>query len=81
MSKDTTIVARVGHTKREKNSYYGNPAYTVALVTENGEITIHRTMSNAGISYGINNPEYRDDLHEWHLTPAGRIKFARKLSE
>jgi hypothetical protein len=81
MSKNTTIVARVGRTERAGVSYYGNPAFTVALVTESGDISIHRTMSNAGISYAINNPEYREELHEWHLTPSGRIKFARKLSD
>lgn len=81
MSKGTTIIARVGGTQRAGVSNYGNPAFTVALVQEDGTVTLHRTMSNAAVSYGINNPEYRDELHEWHLTPAGRIKFARRLSQ
>lgn len=81
MSKGSTIVARVGRTERAGVSVYGNPRFLVALVQQDGTTTLHRTMSNAGISYGINNPEYRDDLHEWHLTPAGSIKFARKLAD
>lgn len=76
----STIIARVGNTQRAGVSAYGNPAYMVALVQEDGTVTIHRTMSNAAVSYGINNSEYRDELHEWYLTPAGRIRFARPVS-
>ena len=81
MNKSTTLIARVGRTERAGVSNFGNPAYMVALVQDDGTITLHRTASNAGVSYGINNSEYRDELHEWHLTPTGRIKFARSISE
>lgn len=76
-----TIIARVAQTQRAGTSNYGNPAYLVTLMQKDGTISTHRTMSNAMVSYGINNPEYRDEPHEWHLTAAGRIKYARKLTQ
>lgn len=69
-----TVTGRVIAAKRVGTSAYGNPAYMVTL--DNGET--YRTMDNAGIAYGITNPEYRDTAHVFTLTRAGRIRSARK---
>ena len=62
-----TRVERIGHT------VYGNPIMRVAIESPNGDIGTYRISDNAGIVYGIKNPEYRDIVHTFELTNAGRI--------
>lgn len=71
-----TITGKVIATEYASTSYLGNPAYWVTL--DNGET--YRTMDNAGLAYGITNPEYREDAHVFTLTRAGRIRSARKAA-
>ena len=49
----------------------GNPAYLVKF-TDGSE---RRTSSDAGISYGIGNPEYRGVPLDVLVTRAGRIAY------
>ena len=73
-----TITGRVIATKHAGTSTMGNPSYWVTIQRTDGSAEILRTMSNAMIGYAIQNPEYRDELHVFTLTAAGRIRSARK---
>lgn len=75
------ITAKVTATKRHGTSTMGNPTYDVALEEQDGTTGIYRTMSNAGIAYEIQNRNFREQWHEYTLTPAGRIRYARKIEE
>ena len=68
-----TRVERIGHT------VYGNPIMRVAIESPNGDIGTYRISDNAGIVYGIENPEYRDIVHTFELTKAGRISGRHRL--
>lgn len=69
-----TVTGKIVAAKRVSTSAYGNPAYMVTL--DNG--ATYRTMDNAGVAYGITNPEYREVDHVFTLTRAGRIRSARR---
>lgn len=64
-----TVTGRVTGIKRHGHTYYGNPMMSVQL--DGGEW--YRISDNAGIVYGIENPEYRDAPHVFELTRAGRL--------
>ena len=76
------ITGKVTDVKRAGTSGMGNPAYYVTLDAVSAEGADHsgtyRTMDNAGLAYGITNPEYREAEHVFTLTRAGRIRSARK---
>ena len=74
-----TIIAKVTHTERVGTSHYGNPSYDITLVTRSGDELTLRTSANVMFAYACDNLEYRDEWHEYVLTKAGRIRFARKL--
>lgn len=76
MMSNTTVTGKVVSVKYAGASHYGNPAYFVTL--DNDET--YRTMSDAMISYAIENPEYRDEPHVFTLTRAGRIRSARTVA-
>lgn len=71
-----TVTGKIVSTEHASTSYMGNPAYWITL--DNGET--YRTMDNAGLAYGITNPEYRETDHTFTLTRAGRIRSARKAA-
>lgn len=77
----SSITGKVTRTERAGASYYGNPAFKVAIEDETGDIHLHRTSSNVMLAYAINNPEYRDEPHTFHLTRAGRITHATEVEE
>ena len=78
---NNTITARVIDTQRAGHSINGNPSFWVTLQTPAGDTVRLRTTNDAGLSYGINNAEYRDELHVFHLTRAGRIRYAQTIPE
>lgn len=45
----------------------------VTLSLVDGTEETFRTSANTGLVYGIENPEYREHVHAFELTPAGRI--------
>jgi len=60
----------------------GNPAFDVTL--DDG--ATYRTSADVGLAYGIQNPEYRENAHEFELTrptrnsPMGRLTgYCRKV--
>ena len=71
-----TVTGLVAGPERVGTSRMGNPSYSVHIVTVDGEVRTYRTQSNAGIAYAINNQEYRKTVHTFHLTRAGRIRWA-----
>lgn len=73
------ITAKITATKRHGTSKMGNPTYIVALEERDGTTGIYRTQSNSGIAYEIQNPNFKQEWHEYELTPAGRIRYARKI--
>ena len=81
-----TVTGRVIDAQRVSTSTYGNPTYMVTLAisaidgvpAESSEPVNIRTMDDAGLAYGITNPEYREVEHVFTLTRAGRIRSARK---
>lgn len=80
-----TIQDVVTHTKRVGTSTMGNPTYEVEirddrnLDSDQPLYSLHRTMSNTMLAYAIENPEYRDHVHEFTLTRAGRLRSARRV--
>ena len=67
-----TVTGRVVRVIRHGNTIYGNPMVSVVLDTDEYGVT-HRVSNNAGIVYGIENPEFRNTPHTFALTRAGRI--------
>lgn len=68
-----SVTGVVTATKRERNSVYGNPSYTVVIREASGREGIYRTSANVGLAYAITNAEFRDVPHEFGLTRAGRL--------
>lgn len=64
-----SVAGRVTRVVRHGCTVYGNPIMSVQL--DGGEI--YRISDNAGIVYAIGNLEYRDVVHVFELTRAGRI--------
>ena len=64
-------------TDRAGMSTMGNPIYRLIIEDENGVFRTYLTQSNASLSYGITNPEYRDALCDFELTRAHRVAYAR----
>lgn len=73
---NATVTGKIKRVERLGTSYYGNPYYMVAIETPAGEIELLRTSITAGINYAIGNAEYRDELHDFKLTAAGRVSNA-----
>ena len=84
-----TVTGRVTGVKRHGVTYYGNPIMSVTIepvaltpgavhsngvpwLPSDGPMTF-RISDNAGIVYGIENPEYRDIPHTFTVTKAGRL--------
>ena len=67
-----TVTGRVTRVIRHGNTVYGNPMVSIVLDTDEWGVG-HRVSNNAGIVYGIENPEFRNTPHTFALTRAGRI--------
>ena len=65
---NATVTGRVLYTERVATST-PNPMFDVALTDGN----TYRTSANVSLAYAIENPEYRDNLHTFELTRAGRL--------
>jgi hypothetical protein len=72
MSKQTAQ-ATVVKVIRHGHTVYGNPMMSLVLEYDDGETETFRISNNAGLVYGIENPEYREQPHTFALTAAGRI--------
>ena len=67
-----TVTGRVTGVKRHGHTAYGNPIMSITLDTDSWQ-SWHRISDNAGIVYGIENPEYRNIPHTFTVTKAGRL--------
>jgi hypothetical protein len=74
------ITGRVIKTERASNSTNGNPAYFVTVETCAGDVLRLRTAPDSSLGYSINNPEYREGLHEFHAAKSGKLMFARTIN-
>lgn len=66
-----TVVAKVIRTIRQGHTVYGNPIISVVLDTD--PTTPYRISDNASLVYAIENPEFKQQMHVFKLTRAGRI--------
>lgn len=76
-----SVTGVVTATKRERNSVYGNPNYSVVIREASGREGIYRTSANGDLNYGITNAEFRDVPHEFGLTRAGRLNGHSRVAE
>lgn len=74
-----TITGRVVGTERATNSVNGNPGYFVTIETPAGDILRFRTAPDSSLSYTMNNPEHRAELHTFYVSKSGRLMFARPV--
>lgn len=83
MSKQTsTVTGTVIGVTRHGHTVWGNPMMTVRLDLSHIDDVIvggadrtaaFRISNDASVVYAIENPEFRDELHTFALTAAGRI--------
>lgn len=69
MARGRTTVATIARLERAGCSRNGNPRYVIHWT--NGMSST--TQTDAGISYGITNPEYRDVPLLVDMTPTGKV--------
>lgn len=58
-------------------SVNGNPRYRLIVEDLAGYFTTYVSVSDAGFCYGITNPQYKNVVLEFTLTPAHRVKYVR----
>ena len=76
---NNTITGKVTATSHAGASYYGNPAYWLTITTDAGDTLTLRTSADVSFGYSCTNQEYREADHVFHLTRAGRIRYATAL--
>lgn len=69
-----TIIGKIRSVERLGCTIWGNPMHKVRL--SNG--STYRVQNDAALNYEINNREFRDHLHVFTLTKAGRISMGVK---
>lgn len=64
--------------EKRNNSYYGNPSYQLTVQTENGEILIGKTATNAVLGYEVSWAWEGDwKVLAYHFTKSGNCIFDR----
>lgn len=71
--KTNTITAKVKQIIKKGYSFYGNPHYTLTLVTSTGTEILCKTAINGSIGYGITNYRHRFGMFTYHETAKGNI--------
>ena len=67
--------------EKRNNSYYGNPSYQLTVQTENGEVFVGRTSTNAALAYDISYTwEGEWKILAYHFTKSGNCIFDRKTT-
>ena len=70
----STITGTVSRVERIGHTFYGNPIMRVSVRQVGAESPAwYRISDNASLVYGIENAEYREQVHTFALTRAGRI--------
>lgn len=68
--------------RRERNSIYGNPAWEIIAIQEDGSILRGKTAANALLGYEVLYSWIGDDVNlAFHKTKTGRIIFDRLLKK
>lgn len=73
MAHENTVRGKIVGTERLGTSRNGNPYYSVTIQLDSGELQTFRVSIDSACNYGIENREYRDDVHTFHLSKANRI--------
>ena len=74
-----TITGAVVETETTGTTYYGNPIVNALIRDTVTRVTTwYRVSHNSGISYAIDNPEFKERAHTFDLTAAGRIKSYKR---
>ena len=64
--------------ERRNNSYYGNPSYQLIAQTEDGEILVGKTATNAILGYEVSwTWEDEGKILAYHFTKNGNCIFDR----
>lgn len=74
--REPDFTATILRAERLKNSANGNPRFTLYLHKEDGGFEALKTQTDSGISFEINNSEFRDVPVNFWVTRAERIWHA-----
>lgn len=72
---DTEVIKTIASLKSGRSSALGNPSWVVTCT----DGTVYRTQTDAQISYGLGNPEFRDVPVKFTITRNGRIRYAEPM--
>lgn len=68
--------------KRERNSIYGNPAFEIIAIQEDGTVLRGKTAANAVLGYEVQTSWVGKNVDlAFHKTKTGRIIFDRLLKK
>lgn len=82
MKKEYIENVKILCTKREHNSIYGNPKYTLTAIRENGEIITGKTATDALIGYEISSTWTGSaQTIAFHFTKSGNCIFDRTTTK
>lgn len=64
--------------EKRNNSYYGNPSYQLTVQTEDGEVLVGKTATNAVLGYEVSwTWEGEWKVLAYHFTKSGNCIFDR----
>ena len=72
---NTRIVGKITATKRMSSSTNGNPRFMITIMTTAGEAVARPTAVDSMLAYGIENPEYKEQDHEYVINGRGSITY------
>lgn len=80
MTKTKTL--KIMDLKRRKNSLYGNPAWTICAIDEEGKCYYGKTASNALIGYELSWIDEGKTMElVYHFTKSGNLIFDRIIKK
>lgn len=73
---------KILNVKRERNSIYGNPAWEIVAIMEDGTFLMGKTASNSLLGYEVLTSWIGNNIDlAFHKTKTGRIIFDRLLKK
>lgn len=75
MANETTYTKTISRIERKRSSVNGNPRFELFFT----DGTSASTAVDAGVAYGIENPEYRRGPVEFTVTSRGQIVNAKPV--
>jgi len=73
--KAVTYIDTIDYLERMNSSVNGNPRFRIHFTS--GQVAT--TQPDAGVSYGIENPEYRNVPLEVTATPTGMVYYLKPV--